>query len=192
MRLSFMWVWDTTESVCTLCGNHRICFWNRLPSALSGFLFWAETIRESYGSSPRSGLKMTMERLVTVTELCEMLGVSRTRFYDLVRSGILPAPLRNPSNNRPVFNAEMTEACRQVFKTHIGVNGQPYTPNRKRRAANGSAPKRGRHESLIASLSALGMTVTVKQVDEAVKGLPEGLEEGEMVKQVFLRLRQNT
>jgi hypothetical protein len=132
-----------------------------------------------------------MERLVTVTEMCEILGVSKTRFYDLVRDGILPAPMRNPSNNRPVFNLELTESCRQVFKTHIGVNGQPYTPNRKRRAANGSAPQRGRHESLIASLSALGMSVTAKQVDDAVKELPEGLEEGELVKQVFLRLRQN-
>ena len=135
---------------------------------------------------------MTMEKLVTVTELCEMLGVSKTRFYDLIRSGILPAPMRNPSNNRPIFNVELTECCRQVFKTHIGVNGQPYTPNKKRRSTTGSAPKRERHESLIASLSALGMTVTVKQVDEAVKGLPEGLEEGELVKQVFLRLRQTT
>ena len=133
-----------------------------------------------------------MERLVTVSELCEILGVSRTRLYDLIRDGILPQPMRNPSNNRPVFNAELTETCRQVMKTRIGVNGQPYTPNKKRKTSD-TAPRRARHESLIASLSALGMTATAKQVDEALKSLPDsgkGLEESDLIKQVFLRLRQ--
>lgn len=135
-----------------------------------------------------------MDRLVTVQELCEILGVSKSRLYSLIRVGILPAPMRNPSNNRPVFSAELTEACRQVFKTHIGVNGQPYTPNRKRGTVNGTAPKRGRHESLIASLSALGLTATAKQVDDAVKSLPDagkGIEEEELVKRVFLILHQS-
>lgn len=131
-----------------------------------------------------------MERFVTVQELCGILGVSRTRLYSLTRDGILPEPMRNQSNGRPLYTSDQTERCRQVFKTHIGINGQPYTPNRKRGSANASVPRRGRHESLIASLSALGLTATAKQVDEAVKSLPEGLEEGELVKQVFLRLRQ--
>jgi hypothetical protein len=131
-----------------------------------------------------------MERLVTVSELCEILCVSRTRLYALIRDGILPQPQRNPSNNRPVFNTELTETCRQVLKTRIGVNGQPYTPNKKRKPGNGPAAPRGRHESLIASLSALGLTATAKQVDNAVRSLPQGLDEGELIKRVFLHLNQ--
>lgn len=132
-----------------------------------------------------------MNRLVTVSELCEILGVSKSRLYTLIRAGILPQPLRNPANNRPVFNWEMAEACRVVLKTHIGVNGQPYTPNRKRKSP--TAHPRQRHDSLIAHLSSLGMTATSKQVDDAIKNLPDegkGLEEGDLVKQVFLCLRQ--
>ena len=148
----------------------------------------------SFRSSPRKGPKPTMDRLITVQELCEMLAISKSRLYSLIRDGILPEPKRNPSNNRPVFTAELTETCRQVFKTRIGVNGRPYTPNRKRATATDRTHKRGRHESLIASLSALGLAATAKQVDEAVKSLPDagkGMAEEELVKRVFLLLHQN-
>jgi hypothetical protein len=134
-----------------------------------------------------------MERFVTVQELCRTLGVSRTRLYSLTREGILPEPMRNPSNGRPLYTSDQVERCHQVFKTQIGVNGHPYTPNRKRGTGRASVPQRGQYQSLIASLSALGMTCTIQQVGEAVKSLPDagkGLGAGELVKQVFLRLRQ--
>lgn len=120
-----------------------------------------------------------------------MLGISPSRLYELIRQGILPQPMRNPANNRPYFSSELTEACRQVVKTRVGLNGLPYTPNRKRKTGSPTVPQRCRHEGLILALSGLGVTATVKQVDEAMKSLPHGLEEKELIKQVFLRLRQN-
>ncbi len=135
-----------------------------------------------------------MERLVTFSELSEMLGISISRLYDLIREGVFPEPLRNPSNNRPYFNAELTEACHLVVKTRLGVNGLPYTPNRKRKAGNGTVTRRDRHESLILALGGLGVTATAKQVDEALRHLPDagkGLADSALIKQVFLRLRRN-
>jgi hypothetical protein len=35
------------------------------------------------------------------------------------------------------------------------------------------------------------MAASPKQIDEALKSLPPNLEEGDLVKQIFLRLRQN-
>lgn len=134
-----------------------------------------------------------MEKYITFSELSEMLGISPSRLYDLIRDGIFPEPSRNPKNQRPYFRKEDVESCRQVLATRVGLNGQPYTPNRKRKTVGATATLRDRHESLIASLSALGMTATPKQVDEAVKSLPDagkGLEEGDLVKQVFLALRR--
>jgi hypothetical protein len=130
-----------------------------------------------------------MERFVSVQELCRILAVSRSRLYALTRDGILPAPMRNPSNGRPIYTHEHIERCREVFKTHIGVNGHPYMPNTARGACKSFVPQRHRHESLITSLAALGITATVEQVTEAVRSLPKGLDDGELVKQVFLRLR---
>jgi hypothetical protein len=134
-----------------------------------------------------------MEKFVTFSELSEMLGISPSRLYDLIRDGIFPAPLRNPKNQRPYFRKQDVESCRQVLATRVGLNGQPYTPNRKQKTGSATATLRDRHESLIASLSALGITATPKQVDDAVKSLPDAgkeMEEGDLVKRVFLCLRQ--
>jgi predicted DNA-binding transcriptional regulator AlpA len=134
---------------------------------------------------------MNMERFVSVRDLCQILGISRTRLYGLVRNGIIPAPLRHTATNRGYWTAEQTDACQRVFKTGVGVNGQPYLPNRKRKSVSTTEGGHHQYESLIASLSALGMTATISQVREAMKRLPTGLDEGAVVKQVFLLLRQN-
>ena len=130
-----------------------------------------------------------MEKFVTFSELSEILGISPSRLYDLISDGIFPEPLRNPKNQRPYFSSELTEACKQVVRTRVGLNGLPYTPNRKRKK-DGKSNHRSRHDSLVVSLAGLGLNATAKQIDEVVKSLPEGLEEGELVKQVFLALRQ--
>ena len=131
-----------------------------------------------------------MEKFLTFSEMSEILGISKTRLYDLIRDGILPQPLRNPSNNRPYFSSELTESCRQVVRSRVGLNGQPYTPNRKGKKSTSTTPPRDRHESLISRLAALGVAASPKQIDEALKSLPPNLEEGDLVKQIFLRLRQ--
>ena len=134
-----------------------------------------------------------MERFVTFSEMSEILGISKTRLYDLIRDGIFPEPMRNPSNTRPYFSSELTDSCRQVVKTRVGLNGQPYTPNRKGKKSTSTANQRTPHDSLIVSLAGLGLNATAKQVDDAVKSLPDagkGLEEGDLVKRVFLLLRQ--
>ena len=131
-----------------------------------------------------------MEKFLTFSEMSEILGISKTRLYDLIRDGILPQPLRNPSNNRPYWSSELADSCRHVVKSRVGLNGQPYTPNRKGKKNTSTTLPRDRHESLISSLAALGVAASPKQIDEALKSLPPNLEEGDLVKQIFLRLRQ--
>ena len=51
----------------------------------------------------------------------------------------------------------------------------------------------GRYQGLIEALASLGLTVTVVQVEEALGSLPDGvagLEEPEVIRQVFLELRK--
>lgn len=135
-----------------------------------------------------------MEKFVTFAELSEMLGISTSRLYDLIRDGILPQPQRNPKNQRPYFRKQEVESCRQVLATRVGLNGQPYTPNRKRKNGTASAGQPSRRDLLLASLSALGLNATPRQVDDVLKTLPDAgrrLEESELIKQVFLALRQN-
>ena len=139
--------------------------------------------------------KPSQNRFVTVTELCELIGLSKNRLYALQKAGIFPAPLRSPLNNRPVFDSVLVEQCLGIVRDRVGANGVPYVPNRKGPRSQ-REPRRKpteRHQGLIEALASLGLTATPAQVDEALNNLPEGgagLEEPELIRQVFLQLRK--
>ena len=134
-------------------------------------------------------------RFVTVTELCELIGLSKNRFYALQKAGVFPPAMRSPLNNRPVFDSALVEQCLGIVRHRIGANGAPWVPNRKSPAVK-RAPRKApgdRHRGLIDSLASLGLTATAAQIDDALAKLPDqgaGLEEPELIRQVFLQLRK--
>ena len=138
--------------------------------------------------------KPSQNRFITVTELCELIGLSKNRFYALQKAGIFPAAIRSPLNNRPVFDSTLIEQCLGIVRNRIGANGAPYVPNRKKTTPS-QEPRRknpGLHQGLIEALASLGLSATPAQVDEAMGQLPEGgagMEEPELIRQVFLQLR---
>jgi predicted DNA-binding transcriptional regulator AlpA len=139
--------------------------------------------------------KPSQNRYVTVQELCELVGLSKNRFYALQKAGIFPAAMRSSLNGRPVFDSALIEQCLGIVRNRVGANGVPYVPNRKARPARQPSTKKpaGRHQGLIEALGSLGLTATPAEVDEAIGRLPEGgagLEEPELIRQVFLELRK--
>jgi hypothetical protein len=141
--------------------------------------------------------KAAQNRFVTVSELCELIGLSKNRFYALQKAGIFPAALRSPLNNRPVFDSALVEQCLGIVRHRVGANGAPWVPNRKNPPVK-RAPQKApgdRHRALIESLASLGLTATAAQVDEALARLPEGgagLEEPELIRRLFLDLRKQS
>jgi len=139
--------------------------------------------------------KPSQNRFITVQELCELIGLSKNRFYALQKAGIFPACLRNPLNNRPVFDSALVEQCLGIVRHRVGANGAPWVPNRKNPVVK-RAPQKApgdRHRGLIESLSSLGLTATAAQVDQTLAKLPDegrGLEEPELIRRVFLELRK--
>jgi len=77
----------------------------------------------------------SQESLRSVTEVARsIVGLSRARFYQLVKEGFFPAPLYDLRSKRPYYTTELQEVCRQVRQTNIGCNGQPilfYSPRRE-------------------------------------------------------------
>jgi len=69
--------------------------------------------------------EMPKKEIVTVAEMARMCHLSRSRFYGLIRVGIMPTPLRNPTTKRPFFNREQQEQCLLVRRTNCGINGKP-------------------------------------------------------------------
>jgi predicted DNA-binding transcriptional regulator AlpA len=133
-------------------------------------------------------------RFITLTELCEQLGISKTRYYQLQRKGVFPAPQR--AGNRPVFDTEQVQKCHEVIRNRLGVNGEPILFNAKRKqepVQKRPVCVKGKHDDLIAALASLGLTVTKEQVAVASQSLPNSgsdLDEPALIKAVFLHLKK--
>ncbi len=136
-------------------------------------------------------------RFVTLQELCEMLSISKTRFYTLQKRGIFPEPQRTTSN-RPVFDTEQVQKCVEVVRSRVGINGEPILFNRKsvqESSKKHPAAAKAKHNDLIAALASLGLAVTKEQVAVAIHSLPNNggdLDEPALIKAVFLHLKKQS
>ena len=144
---------------------------------------------------------------VSVADMARMVGLSRVRFYQLIESGVFPRPERHVETNRPFYSEDQQKVVLDVRRRNCGINGQPVvfyarrlptgtTPARPRRAKPmpTPTPKVEPNADLLAALQALGLTgVTVGHVADAVRVIyPNGtigVDEGEVVRAVFLRLK---
>lgn len=144
---------------------------------------------------------------VTITEMARMVGLSRARFNQL-KGSTFPFPLYDLKTKRPFYPEELQKVCLEVRRRNCGIDGKPIlfyarrheitptvTKPRKRKPA---APKTDKHTDIVEGVKTLGLTtVTASEVAEAVKTLfpqgTSGVERGEVVRQVFLRIqRKNT
>ena len=68
--------------------------------------------------------KQPAKEAVTITEMARAVGLSRARFYQLMKEGIFPSPSRNATTKRPSFDRAQQEQCLLVRKTNCGINGR--------------------------------------------------------------------
>lgn len=141
---------------------------------------------------------------VSVTEMARMVGLSRQRFHQLVKSGVFVPPLYDEDTKRPYYDAELQKSCLEVRRRNCGVNGKPvlfYSRGPRPSAPSRPAKKKpvqrdeGKHADLIDGLKGLGLTsVTVAQVDTVVielyPGGTTGVTPADLLRAVFLRLQR--
>lgn len=143
---------------------------------------------------------METKKFVTVTEMAGIVGLSRSRFYQLVGTAF-PFPLYSTASRRPFYDEELQRVCIDVRRQNCGVDGKPvffYC-----RGANTPLPKRkpkvakpNQYADLLEGLEGLGLATTADQVENAVQCLyPNGLataSQDDVLRAVFLHLkRQN-
>jgi predicted DNA-binding transcriptional regulator AlpA len=142
----------------------------------------------------------SLKAAVSVSQMCEMCSISRSRWYEMVASGIFPKPIRLPSMKRPAYDRDLQEKCLEIRASGIGMNGVPVLFNRKSKTAGNRKVQRklvqetkGDHADLLDVLKGLGLTTTAQAVAEAVATLyPNGLaglDQGDVVRRVFLHLQ---
>ena len=60
--------------------------------------------------------------MYTVTKTAKIVGLSRSRFYQLIKSGFFPKPIRIKSA-MPYYSLGLFLICKNCKETGIGVNG---------------------------------------------------------------------
>lgn len=105
--------------------------------------------------------KPSQNRYVTVTELCDLIGISKNRFYALQKAGIFPAALRSALSNRRVYDTALVEQCFGVVRNRVGANGVPYVPQPQESDPKLRAPQEARRASR-GSDRVLGLTRTYR------------------------------
>lgn len=75
------------------------------------------------------------KEVVSVVEMAEMVGLSRSRFYDLIDEGIFPPPLHDEATGRPFYSRRLQQKCLDVRQHNVGINGKPVMFYAKRTTA---------------------------------------------------------
>jgi hypothetical protein len=67
---------------------------------------------------------MRTRQQVSVSEMAAMVGLSRSRFYALVKEGVFPPPLFEMFKHRAVYVRVHQQLCLQVRRSGRGINGK--------------------------------------------------------------------
>ena len=139
-------------------------------------------------------------KAVSVSQMATMVGLSRQRFYQLM-GNVFPWPVYNIATKRPFYPEELQRVCLEVRHRNCGIDGRPvlFYSNGHREEGQ-PAPKRKaksrpeKYADLIGGLKSLGLSTTAGQVTAAIKEcFPDGTTgtgQGEVIRAVFLRLKQ--
>ncbi len=61
---------------------------------------------------------------VSVSDMARMVGLSRSRFHQLLQSGVFPKPSIDPDSKRPFYDSDGQAVCLQVRQRNCGINGK--------------------------------------------------------------------
>lgn len=143
---------------------------------------------------------------VSVTEMARMVGLSRARFYQLVRRGTFPPADQDTLTGRPCYFEEKQRQVLEVRRRNCGVDGSPILfYSRRRDLGQTKAPSRpaksktkpNNYADVIHCLEQVKITMTSAQVEATLKELfpdgTEGIDLGTIVEAIIDRVhRQNS
>ena len=142
---------------------------------------------------------------VSVTEMARMVGLSRARFYQLVKKGTFPSADQDHATDRPCYLEEKQRQILEARRRNCGVDGKPILfysrrtdAGQKRATARPTIGKVKevvkKYTDLIDGLAALNVIATIAQVEPLLKELfpngTDGVDPGEVIRAIFLRIRR--
>jgi hypothetical protein len=128
--------------------------------------------------SNKKRARENLKAVCSVSEMAQLLGLSRSRFYQLLKQGVFPHPLYDIATKRPFYPQHLQKRCLEIRNTGIGDNSQRilFYTQRKKGSPNPKYPVPQRYQLLIKVLSQMAIKTTPKQLRVALKNIyPEGL-----------------
>ena len=141
------------------------------------------------------------KQIVSISEICQMLQLSRSRFYQLLEAGFFPKPKYDDRSKRPYYDIDLQQKILECRNSGIGVDGSFmlfYSPRKKE---NTNSKKVGRNQTKLNSpyadisetLKQMGLEVSVKQVQQGLSEIypdgTDGVEQGVVIRELFRYLK---
>ena len=144
--------------------------------------------------------KMSINKpIVSISEICDMIQLSRARFYQLLDSGFFPKPLYDERSKRPYYNLELQKQILESRHSGIGVDGSYmlfYSPRKKEGQSKKSKNSRKTDsvfQEFTETLENMGLDCSEKDVSAALSELyPDGVEnidQGLIIRELYRFLK---
>lgn len=140
-----------------------------------------------------------LKPIMGISELCQILHLSRSRYYQLVNSGFFPKPLHDERSKRPYYDAALQKKILDARETGIGANGSflLFYSSRKKESVSQIRKKKKfdpQVKELTDTLEGMGLETTPQQVQESLSELyPEGtekMEQGLLIRELYRFIKQ--
>ena len=136
------------------------------------------------------------KQIFSITEVAQVLQLSRARFYQLLGTGFFPKPLHDERSKRPYYNLDLQQKCLECRQSGIGIDGSFmlfYSPRKKE-----TKPRVKKVNPLIKELTetlgSMGLEITIEQVKQSLSELypdgTDGVEQGVIIRELFRHLKQ--
>jgi hypothetical protein len=143
----------------------------------------------------------------SVSEMACRCDLSRARFYELIKSGVIPPPCYDLRTRRPLYPTEVQDLCLHIRSTNTALDGSYFLFNTRRTTTTVPLSKTLRSKSrdiasssdshlreLIDGLRDLGITALDFQIKTAVEECyPYGLGQNAQdiaLRTIFRKLRR--
>ena len=150
----------------------------------------------------------TAKAIISVSEMARMVGLSRSRFYQL-QGTAFPHPVYNVDTRRPFYVEDQQAVCLEVRRRNCGIDGKPIlfyarrptpsvTARRPRNSKRESTKPAGHIAAILDGVRTLGLaSATDRQVGQACReSFPAGttdVNQSEVIRAVFIHLmRRNS
>lgn len=139
-----------------------------------------------------------LKPIVSVRELCQMLHLSRSRYYQLVNSGFFPKPLIDERSKRPYYDAALQKKILESRDSGIGADGSYllfYSPRKKEQLSHSRRKKVDPvTQELGEILESMGVETAFEEVQKALDKLypdgTEGVDQGLVTRELYRYFKQ--